>query len=84
MDLFRLIKGLDRSGYHITLSTRIFMIPIHLIISQEIKKGFYEKYGEEAKKKMGDAPWYIEILCNRIIYLMKNNRFEEALLIWVN
>ena len=46
---------------------------------RDSRKGFYEKYGEEAIKKMGDAPWYIEILCNRIIYLMKNNRFEEAL-----
>ena len=39
---------------------------------------FYKKYGDQTKK-MGDAPFFIEKLCTRIIYLMKNERFEEAL-----
>ena len=34
------IKGLDRSGYHHHFIDADFMIPIHLIISQEIEKVF--------------------------------------------
>ncbi len=36
------------------------------------------RYGEAKVKKMGMAPWAIESTCDRIIYLFKNNRFEEA------
>ena len=73
------IKGLDRSGYHHHFIDADFYDTYPFDNIPRDRKGFYEKYGEEAIKKMGDAPWYIEKLCNRIIYLMKNNRFEEAL-----
>jgi len=36
------------------------------------------KYGEANVKKMGMAPWAIEKTCDRIIYLYKAKRFEEA------
>jgi len=37
------------------------------------------QYGEAKVKKMGMAPWAIESTCDRVIYLFKNNRFEEAI-----
>jgi hypothetical protein len=37
------------------------------------------KYGKANVEKMGMAPWAIEKTCDRIIYLFKNKRFEEAI-----
>ncbi|MBC8346338.1 MAG: zinc dependent phospholipase C family protein [Candidatus Marinimicrobia bacterium] len=39
---------------------------------------FVSKYGEDTIKKMGEVPWAIEQTCDRIIYLFKNDQFEEA------
>ena len=36
------------------------------------------KYGKDKIKKYGVAPWAIQETCDRIIELMKNNRFEDA------
>ena len=73
------IKGIDRNGYHHHFIDADYYdtFPFDNIPRQ--RSDFYQKYGDEIIKKMGDAPWYIEKLCDRIIYLMKNNRFEEAL-----
>ena len=72
-------KGMDRSRYHHHFIDTDYYDTFPFDNIPRDRKDFYNKYGEDNIKKMGDAPWFIEELCNRIIYLMKNDRFEEAL-----
>ena len=72
-------KYMDRSRYHHHFIDADYYDVFPFDEIPRDRKQFYDKYGEDIIKKMGDAPWYIDKLCNRIIYLMKNNRLEEAL-----
>tara|TARA_Y100000748_G_scaffold262857_1_gene231447 strand:- start:101 stop:958 length:858 start_codon:yes stop_codon:yes gene_type:complete len=71
-------KGMDKSRYHHHFIDADYYDKYPFDNIPRDHTSFYKKYGDDTKK-MGDAPFFIEKLCNRIIYLMKNNRFEEAL-----
>ena len=72
-------KGMDRSRYHHHFIDADYYDTYPFDNIPRAREDFYNKYGEDNIKKMGDAPWFIDKLCDRIIYLMKNDRFEEAL-----
>ena len=72
-------KGMDRSRYHHHFIDTDYYDTYPFDDIPRKRDAFYKKYGDDNIKKMGDAPFFIEKLCSRIIYLMKNNRFEEAL-----
>lgn len=72
-------KGMDRSRYHHHFIDTDYYGAYPFNDIPRTRDAFYEKFGADNIKKMGDAPFFIEKLCSRIIYLMKNDRFEEAL-----
>ena len=72
-------KGIDRRDYHHHFIDADYYDNYPFDNIPRNRSEFYDKYGDKMVEKMGDAPWHIEKLCNRIIYLMKNNRFDEAL-----
>ena len=51
--------------------------PNLLYVEDSLDSDEDEEEGELINPFMGDAPWYIEILCNRIIYLMKNKSHRQ-------
>tara|TARA_Y100000996_G_scaffold306866_1_gene243696 strand:- start:72 stop:929 length:858 start_codon:yes stop_codon:yes gene_type:complete len=71
-------KGMDKSRYHHHFIDADYYDTYPFDNIPRDYASFYKKYGDKIKK-MGDAPFFIEKLCSRIIYLMKNERFEEAL-----
>ena len=73
------LKGMDESeGHHHFIDSDFYdEYPFNNIPKDY--NFFLKKYGKETVGKMGDAPWEIDRVSSRVIFLLKNNRFDEAI-----